>query len=151
MIRFHRDPFKLATTEFSQRWPKRDDMSNNDRHSERNHVDDDRKSVGTRADRREPKDWPHRASARGDVENMEKGLHREVQDPDKQSSSRGGGGLPPSNAPVILLHRRGKANSSMLKDFDDEATARKYASSHKLMIVFSERKGDQLRLFYLPE
>jgi hypothetical protein len=29
--------------------------------------------------------------------------------------------------------------------------ARAYAKEHKLMIVHSQRNGDQLQLFYLPE
>lgn len=73
------------------------------------------------------------------------------QDPDKQPSSRGGGGLKPTNAPCILLHRRGKAGTNMLADFKDEIDARAYATQHKLLIVHSETVEGQVRLFYLPE
>jgi hypothetical protein len=79
------------------------------------------------------------------------GLHKEVQDPNRQPSSRGGGGLEPSDAPVLLLHRRGRADNNMLQDFEDEDTCRAYAKEHKLMIVWSENVGKQLKLYYLPE
>lgn len=79
------------------------------------------------------------------------GLHKEVQNPDRQPSSRGGGGLEPSDAPVLLLHRRGRADNNMLQDFDDEAKARAYAKEHHLMIVWSEHVGKQTKLYYLPE
>lgn len=79
------------------------------------------------------------------------GLHKEVQDPDRQPSSRGGGGLEPSEAPVLLLHRRGRADNNMLQDFEDETKARAYAKEHGLMIVWSETVGKQLKLYYLPD
>lgn len=97
---------------------------------------------------------PQRApapAAKGKPDDYVKGLHKEVQDPKRQPSSRGGGGLEPSDAPVVLLHRRGRRDNNMLQDFDDEDTALAYAKENKLMIVFSEKKGDQLRLYYLPE
>jgi hypothetical protein len=82
---------------------------------------------------------------------MEEPIHKPKQDPDNQPSSRGGGGLKPSDAPVLLLHRRGRSGENMLADFQEEDVARAYAKEHKLMIVHSQRNGDQLQLFYLPE
>lgn len=79
------------------------------------------------------------------------GLHKEVQDPNRQPSSRGGGGLEPSDAPVLLLHRRGRADNNMLQDFQEESVARAYATEHHLMIVWAETIGNQLKLYYLPE
>ena len=93
----------------------------------------------------------NKANARGSPGDHSAGLHKEAQDPGKQPSSRGGGGLAPSDAPVLLLHRRGRADSNMLQDFADERKARGYAKEHKLMIVHSEKVGDQLKLYYLPE
>lgn len=78
-------------------------------------------------------------------------IHKPTQDPDKQPSSRGGGGLPPSDAPVVLLHRRGRADSNMLADFQKEDDALKYTKQHRLLIVYREHVGQQLRLYYLPE
>jgi hypothetical protein len=100
-------------------------------------------------------DKSHRQShekpgAKHDSEHVE-GLHKEAQNPDQQRSSRGGGGLEPSAAPVLLLHRRGRSDSSMLQDFDDESKAREYAKEHKLMIVYAEKVGQQVKLYYLPE
>jgi hypothetical protein len=105
-----------------------------------------RQSMATKPDNgREDK-----GQAKGEMKDYS-GESKGHQDPDKQPSSRGGGGLPPTEAPVVLLHRRGRAGANMLEDFNDERAARTYAREHKLMIVHSEKRGEQTRLFYLPE